>query len=157
MPTLITVENAAVVAELIRLTDALDRATDDKDWPTARALFAERVDADFSSLSGQPAANVASDEIIAGWRANLGPTKTSQHARSNHQVSLQGDRATVRSVAHAWNRMEGNGDPLWEVWGIYEHRFARADDEWLITGMTLQVTHQRGNAWVRDTPANRSR
>lgn len=151
MATPITSENAATVLELIRLTDALDRATDDKDWAAARALFADKVDADFSSLSGEPAARVCADAIVDGWRRNLTAAKTSQHARSNHQVTLDGDRATVRSVAHAWNRMEGRGDPLWEVWGAYEHRFARNDVRWLIDGMTLTVTHQRGNDWVRDT------
>jgi hypothetical protein len=151
MESPISLQNLVTVAELIRLTDALDRATDDKDWTTARALFAERVDADFSSLSGVPAANVAAQDIVDGWRRNLAPPKTSQHARTNHQVSLQDDRATVRSVAYAWNRMEGRGDPLWEVWGVYEHRFQRTGDRWLIDGMTLRVTHQRGNSWVRDT------
>lgn len=151
MTTPITTDNAATVAELIRLTDALDRATDDKDWPTARRLFADRVDADFGSLTGVPAARVAADDIVDGWRRNLTPVKTSQHARSNHQVDLHVDRATVRSVAHAWNCMEGGGDPLWEVWGNYEHRFTQVDGGWLIDGMTLVVTHQRGNPWVRDT------
>jgi hypothetical protein len=59
--TSITIENVAIVAGLIRLTDALDRATDDKDWARARRLFADQVDADFSSLSGVPAGNVAAD------------------------------------------------------------------------------------------------
>ena len=150
--TPITADNATVIAELIRLTDALDRATDAKDWDAARALFADEVDADFSSLSGQPGGRVPADEIVGGWRTNLTAAKTSQHARSNHQVLLDGDaRAIVRSVAYAWNRMEGNGDPLWEVWGIYEHRYGRDGDRWLIDGMTLVVTHQRGNDWVRDT------
>lgn len=151
MTTPITPENAATVLELIRLTDALDRATDDKDWAMARSLFAADVWADFASLSGQPAATVSGDSIVDGWRQNLTAAKTSQHARSNHQVSLDGDRATVRSVAQAWNRMDGNGDPLWELWGVYEHRFRREGARWAIDGMTLQVTHQRGNFWVRDT------
>ena len=151
MTTAITPDNAATVAELIRLTDALDRAVDDKDWTAARALFADRVDADFSALSSQPPANVAADDIVGGWRTNLTAAKTSQHHRTNHQVTLDGSRATVRSVAHAWNRMEGNGDPLWEVWGVYEHRFRRDGATWLIDGLILQVTHQRGNFWVRDT------
>lgn len=151
MATPITLDIATHVAELIRLTDALDRAVDDKDWEAARALFADEVAADFSSLSGQPAARISADAIISAWKANLTAAKTSQHHRSNHQVTMHGERATVLSVAHAWNRMEGNGDPLWEVWGVYEHSFHTDHGRWLIDGMTLRVTHQRGNAWVRDT------
>ena len=151
MSTPITPENRPAVAELIRLTDALDRAVDDKDWATARALFADRVDADFQSLSGEPPANVPAEQIVDGWRRNLSARKTSQHARTNHQVTLAADAATVRSVAYAWIRLEGHGDPLWEVWGVYTHQFRYQDGRWRISGMTLEVTHQRGNEWVRDT------
>lgn len=154
MSTVITPDNAAIIAELIRRTDALDRAVDDKEWDAARALFADRVHADFASLSGEPGGEVAADEIVGGWRKNLTAAKTSQHLRGNHQVTLDGDRASVRSVAAAWNRMEGHGDPLWEVWGVYEHGFRREGDAWLIDRMTLAVTHQRGNEWVRDTVPN---
>ena len=156
MSTPIDSANAATVAELIRLTDAIDAAVDAKDWPAARALFAERVAVDFQSLSGQPPATVTADSIITGWRTNLTPAKTSQHHRSNHQVTLiDADTAEVRSVGHAWNRMEGNGDPLWEVWGHYTHRFSRTAAGWRCTAMTLKVTHQRGNSWVRDTVPER--
>ena len=46
------------------------------------------------------------------FRCGRGPKKTSLHLRGNHLVTLNGDRATVYSHAYAWNRMEGNGDPL---------------------------------------------
>ncbi|WP_066477070.1 MULTISPECIES: nuclear transport factor 2 family protein [unclassified Sphingomonas] len=148
----VTAANHLVVAELIRIADAIDRAVDARAWERARSLFAATVHVDFESLSGQPPATIPADALIAAWSSNLRGAKTSFHMRTNHQVTIEGDRATMVSAGYAWNRMEGNGDPLWEVWGDYTHRFARdADGGWRVDGMILRVTHQRGNFWVRDT------
>ncbi|TIT81726.1 MAG: nuclear transport factor 2 family protein, partial [Mesorhizobium sp.] len=130
----------------------IDRAVDAQDWPLARSYFADRVTVDFSSLSGRPPATIASDELIGTWSANLKGSKTSLHLRTNHQVVIDGDRATVSSNGYAWNRMEGNGDPLWEVWGTYEHRLTRTQAGWKVDGFTFRMTHERGNAWVKTTP-----
>jgi hypothetical protein len=139
------------IAEIIRVVDAIDRAVDGKDWAAARSHFADRLTADFSSLSGQPPAEIASDALIQAWATNLTTAKASFHMRTNHQVLLTGDTADVESAGYAWNRMEGNGEPLWEVWGTYRHHLVRTPDGWKVDAMTLIVTHQRGNVWVRDT------
>src|SRR5688572_16924485 len=117
---------------LIRLADGLDNAVDDKDWARARSFFADHLTADFSSLTGQPAATIPADALIEGWTTNLAPSKTSLHLRTNHQVTVQGDTATMVSHGYAWNRLEGNGDPLWETWGVYEHGFRKIDGAWKI-------------------------
>jgi hypothetical protein len=137
---------------LIRIADDIDRAVDARDWPRARSYFADRVTVDFSTLNGQPSATIPADDLIGDWSGNLKGSKTSLHLRSNHQVTIDGDRATVRSNGYAWNRMEGNGDPLWEVWGTYEHRLTRAGDSWKVDGFTFRMTHERGNQWVKATP-----
>ena len=137
---------------VIRIADAIDRAVDAQDWRLARSYFADRVTVDFSSLSGQPPATIASDDLIGTWAANLRGSKTSLHLRTNHQVAIGADAATVFSNAYAWNRMEGNGDPLWEVWGTYEHHLTRSGAGWIVDGFTFRMTHERGNPWVKTTP-----
>lgn len=138
---------------IIRITNQIDRAVDDKDWPRARSYVADRVTVDFSSLSGQPAATIAADDLIGAWSGNLKGNKTSLHMRTNHDVAIEGERATVVSTGYAFNRMEGNGDPLWEVWG-YRHSFTHQNDGWKVDGMSLSVAHERGNNWVKATPGN---
>ncbi|WP_192245211.1 nuclear transport factor 2 family protein [Mesorhizobium silamurunense] len=137
---------------VIRIADAIDRAVDAQDWNLARSYFADRVTVDFSSLSGQPPATIASDDLIGTWAANLKGSKTSLHLRTNHQIDIKADTATVRSNGYAWNRMEGNGDPLWEVWGTYEHHLIRSGAGWKVDGFTFRMTHERGNPWVKSTP-----
>lgn len=149
--TPVTAENAATIAELIRIADGIDRAVDAKDWPRARAFFADRVRVDFRSLSGQPPAEIAADDLIKAWSTNLTAAKTSFHMRTNHMVTIEGGRARMVSAGYAWNRMEGEGDPLWEVWGSYTHDFVQTPQGWRVTGMALDVSHQRGNFRVRDS------
>jgi hypothetical protein len=139
---------------VIRIADGIDRAVDAQDWPRARNYFADEVAVDSSGLTGQPPATITADELVAGWAGNLRGSKTSLHLRSNHEVALDGDRATVLSNGYAWNRMEGNGDPLWEVWGTYEHRLTRGPDGWKVDGFTFRMTHERGNPWVKATPGS---
>ncbi|CAN7573063.1 nuclear transport factor 2 family protein [Mesorhizobium amorphae] len=139
---------------VILIADGIDRAVDAQDWKLARSYFAEQVTVDFSSLSGQPPATIASDDLIGTWAANLKGSKTSLHLRTNHQVAIDGNGATVSSNGYAWNRMEGNGDPLWEVWGTYEHHLTRSDAGWKVDGFTFRMTHERGNPWVKATPGH---
>ena len=152
MSTPITPDTVATIADLVRIADGIDRAVDARDWGMARAFFADRLRVDFTDLSRQPAAEIAGDDLIAGWASNLRGAKTSFHQRSNHQVTLAGDRATMISAGYAWNRMDGYGEPLWEIWGTYEHGFVRTAAGWRCNAMALRVAHQRGNLLVRDTP-----
>ncbi|MEM7024196.1 MAG: nuclear transport factor 2 family protein [Pseudomonadota bacterium] len=154
----ITAQSVADVQEMIRVADAIDAAVDAKDWDLARSLFADEITVDFTSLIGGEPAVIPADALIDGWSNNLKPSKTSFHLRGNHRVTSTGtDAAVMLSHGYAWNRMEAGaapengGNPLWEVWGIYEHGFERQPAGWLVTSMTFTATAQRGNNFVRDT------
>jgi hypothetical protein len=155
----VTPGRAADLAEMIRVADAIDAAVDAKDWPLARSHFTDAITVDFSSLAGGEPATIPADALIEGWSGNLTEEKTSFHQRGNHLVAFDGpDAATMTSHGYAFNRMErggqavNGGDPMWEVWGVYGHRFVREDGAWKVAAMSLDVTAQRGNDFVRDTP-----
>jgi len=116
-------------AAVRRLADTLDHAVDTKDWALARAQFAARLRLDVTSLGGPPPAEVAADDLIAGWRQAFRGDKTALHLRSNHLVRIEGDAAAMTSHGYAWNRLPagvlGAEPALWEVWGLYEHRAER--------------------------------
>ncbi len=142
---------ARIVEEHIlrRVADTLDHAVDTKNWTLARAQFADRVALDMSSLGG-PRAEVAADELVAGWQRAFRGDKTSLHLRTNHLATVDSDAARMTSHGYAWNRLpEGavagvDGPALWEVWGQYDYRFARISGEWRITHFTFVATHDRG-------------
>lgn len=131
----------------------IETAVDRKDWTLARSFFTDNISIDFSSLSGVAPANIPADVLINAWSENLGPDKTSHHQRGHALVTINGTTATVYSQGYAWNRMEGNGDPLWEVWGNYTHELTKTKNGWKVTGMIFDMTHERGNMWVKNTPS----
>ncbi len=155
----ITVETLVEIAEMTRIADAIDAAVDAKDWTLARSYFTEEITVDFTSLVGGEPATIPADGLIAGWSGNLTAEKESFHLRGNHRVTFEDtDNATMLSHGYAWNRMErgalaeNGGDPLWEVWGTYEHGFTRTNDGWKVDFMAFYATAERGNAFVRNTP-----
>jgi hypothetical protein len=142
-------------AALRRLADTLDHAVDTKDWPLARALFADRLRLDMSSLGAGPAAEIAADDLVAAWRRAFQGGKTSLHLRTNHLPRIEGDAATMTSHGYAWNRLPagvlGAEPALWEVWGVYDYRAVRTPAGWRISAFTFTATHQRGDARVPAT------
>lgn len=137
-------------AEIRRVVDEIDNAVDAKNWMQAQSFFADDIDVDFTSLAGGKPARIKSNELVNAWRTNLYAAKKSHHQRSNHRVSINGDRAEVFSKGYAFNLLEkGAVTGLWEVWGDYRHTLERTPQGWRVSGMTLTVTHKRGDDRVR--------
>jgi hypothetical protein len=135
--------------EVARVAAALDHAVDAKDWPAARGLFADTINADFSSL-GAAAGPVAADALIDAWRRGLHARKTSLHLRGEEIVVVSGDRATMSSHGYALNALpQRTSNQFWEGWGRYEHQFVRTPDGWRISGLAFHVIEQRGDVGVR--------
>lgn len=137
-------------AEIRRVVDEIDNAVDAKDSQKARSYFTDDITVDFVSLAGGQPAKIKADELISGWRTNLYADKKSHHQRSNHRITINGDRAEVFSKGYAFNLLEkGEVTGLWEVWGDYKHSLERTKQGWKVSSMTLLVTHKRGDDRVR--------
>lgn len=138
--------------EIRRVVDEIDNATDEKNWARCRSFFTEEVDVDFVSLAaggGEPS-RIKADELIDAWKTNLYAEKKSFHLRGNHRIKIKGTSAEVFSKGYAFNLLEtGEVTGLWEVWGNYKHTLERTEKGWRVSGMTLIVTHTRGDDRVR--------
>lgn len=136
----------------IRLVvDEIDNAVDAKDWARCRGYFTEDINVDFTSLAGGQPARIKADQLVGGWRTNLYAEKKSHHMRSNHRITVNGNSAEVFSKGYALNKLPSKtGGDLWEVWGDYRHTLERTAGGWKVSGMTLAVTHARGNERARD-------
>ncbi|MEJ0022056.1 MAG: nuclear transport factor 2 family protein [Alphaproteobacteria bacterium] len=138
-------------SEIVRIAAAVDDAVDRKDWNAARTYFEDEVDVDFSSLGGTPS-RISASGLVGNWQTTLTAEKQSFHLRSDPIVTISGDSATMVSHGYAWNkRTDRDRGDLWEVWGVYEHKFARTPQGWHITGMKFVKTMERGDPTVRDS------
>jgi hypothetical protein len=60
--------------------------------------FLEEIELDYSSLSGNPAANVKAKDIVAQWSAFLPKFKFTQHFITNHYITrVSEDKVRRRS------------------------------------------------------------
>ncbi len=157
----ITEANREDIAEMIRIADAIDAAVDGKDWRAARTYFTKDVNADFNSLDGSTPGTIPARQLLNGWASNLTEDKTSFHMRSNHRVTFfREDEAVMLSHGYAWNRLEAGAAPenganaFWEMWGNYTHVFVRTPKGWKVNGMKFDLTAERGNPYVRNTPGS---
>lgn len=136
--------------EIRRIVDEIDNACDAKDWKTLRSYFTDEVEIDFTQLSGGEPATITADDFIKGWETNLFAEKKTFHQRGNHRIEIEGERARVFSKAYAFNLLEsGEVTGLWEVWGNYTHALRKTENGWKVSGMTLDIIHQRGDEMVR--------
>jgi ketosteroid isomerase-like protein len=119
---------------------------DARDWAALRALYADTVRVDYTSLAGGQPSAVPADGLIAGWRELLPGFDLTQHMLGPVVVRLDGDRATARAHVRALHRIAGAaGGEDWIVGGHYTYRLARRGGGWLITHHTLGGAYQEGN------------
>lgn len=138
--------------EIRSVLDRVDLAVDAKDWKKVRGFYADEVEFDVASLEPdvQPM-RMNADEMIAGWKKILFKDKKSNHMRSNFEIMVDGDSATVNSKGYSLNILAtGKGSDLWEVWGDYIHTMSREKDGWKITGLTFNMVYARGNEKAHD-------
>jgi ketosteroid isomerase-like protein len=146
-----SIEHISDRTEIILVVDEIDNAVDAKDWQRCRGYFTDEIYADFTSLAGGSAGNITADDLVGAWAKNLYADKLSHHMRTNHRVTIDGDRAEVFSKGYALNILHRpNGSDLWEVWGNYTHTLKRTGEGWKCTGMTFVVIYARGNEMARD-------
>jgi ketosteroid isomerase-like protein len=147
-----TLDQAVVDRDAIRrVIDEIDNAVDAEDWTLCQSFFTDEIYADFTSLAGGEPRRIPADGLVGAWKTNLYADKESHHMRSNHRITLDGDRAEVFSKGYALNILERpTGSGLWEVWGDYSHTLERLPDGWRCSGTTFVVTHARGNEMARD-------
>jgi hypothetical protein len=84
---------------------------------------------------------------LAGAIARFDAT---QHVTTNHQVTVDGNRATCRCQLHSQHVFHSdNGDQLFTVGGYYNDTFVRTEDGWRISHRTMEQTWMLGSP-VRD-------
>lgn len=137
-------------AALIELVDSIFDTVDAKDWDGAEALFADKVDVDFTSLAGGEPAEITNVQLVDGWRVGLHAKKASFHTVSHYRVVVTGDEALVKVKGYAYNVLDASlGGEMWEVWGRYEIPARRTAEGWKATGLTFVALHTRGDDAVR--------
>lgn len=129
--------------QIIDLTIAYCWALDGHQWAELDQVFLPDATA---SLGGTFAGLEA---IKARVEDALGKLDSSQHMVANHQVTVDGDRATSRCYLHAQHVRKGATDgPNYIVAGRYEDQLVRTAEGWRIAQRNLITMWTDGNPGV---------
>jgi 3-phenylpropionate/cinnamic acid dioxygenase small subunit len=130
-------------AEIVDVTLRYCRALDARDYDALDDVFTPEARADLmEELEGREAIKVR-------VRRALEPLDRTQHLVGNHQVEVNGDRATCSSYLQSQHvRREAEGGPNFIVAGQYEDRLVRTQEGWRIEFRRLLVWWTEGNARV---------
>lgn len=128
---------------IVEVTVAYTYALDTKDWDALDEVFVPDATAFLTEpLEGR-------DAIKARVRRALEPMDTSQHMISNHQIVVDGDRATCRCYLQAQHvRQAAHGSPNFVVAGRYDDRLVRTPSGWRIVRRELSIMWTDGNPAV---------
>lgn len=129
---------------------------DTRDWAMYRSVFADEIDADFSSYNGRPASRVRADDWVAGVTPLFGGLAATQHTLTNPMVTIDGRRATCRMYMQAEHVLDPSADsPFFTIGGYYDDVLRRDTDHWVISSLTLTVLWRRGDESVMRTAVHR--
>lgn len=129
---------ADVLVDLVHAIDVLD-------WDGVRAVLADRVTTDYTSLFGGSPVEQTGDELVAQWRALLPGFTATQHLLGPVRVSGSSARAHVRACHYV-------DEARWIVAGHYR---ATITDDGRISALVLDTYYQDGDLALPATAQKR--
>jgi hypothetical protein len=123
-------------------------AVDTQRWSLFDRIFTPDVDADFSaSAHWHDLEKFKSDFAVFHH-----PFDSTQHAMTNHLVSITGDTAHAFTYG-TWRliRRGLEGGDFWEGTGWYDDELVRSTSGWLIKRRTCRIVWWGGNPLVQET------
>ena len=128
------------------LVARLPHAVDLRRWADARALFADEVTVDYTSLFGGDVQRLGADALIASWERQLTPLDATQHLTGAIVVRLEGAHAVAECHVRAEHIRRGAPDgDQWVVAGQWAIEMIEQPDGWRISAITLRTLYQNGN------------
>ena len=120
--------------------------SDEGDWDALRNDFSDKVRLDYSSFTGNPAAELSSDQIVNAWSGFLPLFQSTHHQISNFKIQVNGSTAAAfcyGTATHYFPNPSGNN--VWTVVGTYDFQLVKSGNDWRISAMTFNFKYQDGN------------
>ena len=131
--------------EIMNIVNSLFMKSDRRDWQAVSEAFAQTVLLDYSSM-GVAAERLEPAEIVARWKDLLPGFKMTQHAITNHRVSVNGNMADCFCYVDALHYLPNHsGKETWRVMGYYEHHLIKTVEGWKVDRMKFTATFIEGN------------
>ena len=120
-------------------------ASDNREWNTVEATFADQVELDYSSMNGNPAVVLSPKQITDAWKTILPGFTATHHQLGNFITKVNGDTAEVYCYGTATHYLEHEEGNIWTVVGSYNLELTKEGDTWRVNKMKLNYKYQDGN------------
>ena len=140
LPTL--AERQAVIDTLTDLFIGYDTG----DWDLVRERFGPEVLLDVSSMTGDPAAMVDTEDLIEMWAEGLSKLDASHHEATNYRVTVEGDEALATCYGTSYHYLENpTGRNTRTFVGDYVFNLSRERGAWSVHGFRYNLKFIDGN------------
>jgi hypothetical protein len=149
--------NPAHVADKAMIVEAITdimAGVDRHQWSRVRGAMADRVRLDYTSLVGGQPSVVPADDVVKGWAGFLPGFETTQHLVANHAVRINGGQASAEADFQATHRIDKD---FWVLGGRYAFEFAKQNERWVVTAMTMTWTWETGDRGLMARAAERAK
>ena len=128
-----------------RIVGDIALLSDNRDWQGLRAVFADEVDLDYTSVAGGKPGRIKADDLVAGWKDGLGRYKQTKHNFSPPEIKIEGDTAIATFTGQATHvRDAGGKETRWSCGGDYEYRLSRTPQGWKVTAAKFAMKWEQG-------------
>ena len=137
---------------IINVVNSVGTLADLRKWSQLQQLFTERVTVDYTSLFPGEVQNISSEQLMTQWQSTLPGFDATQHMITNHQITVNGNRATVVAYVRATHKL---GDAMWVVGGYYVDELVRTDNGWKLQAIQYNALYEEGDrSLVEQAAAN---
>lgn len=135
------------LADRAAITDVVTSfavALDTRNWDLLRRCLADPIEVDYPDSVG--VATYAADDLVAIAQRFFGRLDATLHISANHQIAIDGDRATCVSTLLAAHFLASSGEqPVQRQVGYYTNHLERLD------GWRIRRTEQH-QGWTEGNP-----
>ena len=140
--------NAQNMEEKINIQETITKLFVNSDlrvWNEVEAQFAPKVILDYSSMTGNPLAELSPKDITTGWKTVLPGFTYTHHQIGNFVIEINNRKAHSFCYGTATHYLEDDDGNVWTVIGSYDFDLEKFEGKWKITSMTFNYKYQDGN------------
>lgn len=152
MSDLLVCEGCQILQVRARWTQGLDSC----DWVGLRSTLADQVSVDYSAWNGIRGSLQDADEWVEARKGLFPGLWASQHMVSNPRLEIADTTAQAIMYVTAEHILDEAGERWFTVGGTYRDEYAKTNDGWVITSMTMTPRWTRGDRGALDEARKRA-
>jgi hypothetical protein len=132
-------------ATIINTINQIAIMSDLRNWEACRAAFSDRVETDYTSLTGGQPSTVNAEDLVNSWKTFFDQTfKATQHLIGSHAVTVMENTAICLSNFQAHHIYLDSAKETWTLGGFYEHGLTRTTSGWQVNRMKMSWNWEEG-------------